>query len=89
MNDQNITTAVEIDCLKPHVGSETILESVPEHLGGDVGRFPLYNVIAGPLEVIPMRGRKWNVPGYESLKKTFQKCCSIDRKKIYDEFFEV
>ena len=47
---------IEFDCLKPHVGTGTILLSVPEHLQRDVDIFPLRNIIDGPLKVIPLKG---------------------------------
>ena len=43
--------------LKPKIGSGTILESVLRHLGRDISVYPLYNIIAGPLEVIPMKNK--------------------------------
>ena len=39
-------------CLKPKVGSGTVLEDTPAHLPPDESYFNLSDVIAGPLEVI-------------------------------------
>ena len=68
--------------LKPKIGSGTILESVLQHLGRDISFYPLYNIIAGPLEVIPMKNNKWNIPAYENVK--VKKCEKIDRENIFN-----
>ena len=75
--------APELESLKPKIGSETILESVPQHLGRDISVYPLYNIIAGPLEVIPMKNNKWNK--YSSLrerKRSLQQMCK-NRSREY------
>ena len=67
------------------VGSGTVLESVPAHLGRDIFIFPLYNIIAGPLQVLPMKEmecHKWNVTNYEKVKEVFKECEKIDRQDI-------
>ena len=66
--------AVEVESLKLKVGSGTMLESVPEHLGRNISIFPLHNIIAGPLEVLPMKNNKWNVTNYENVKEVFKEC---------------
>ena len=43
-------------CLKPKVGTGIVLEGTPDHLT-DIGMFKVYDVIAGPLEVIPLKGK--------------------------------
>ena len=72
---------IEFDCLKPHVGTSTILLSVPEHLQRDVDVFPLRN-IDGPLKVIPLKGGKWDVPEYQQLKEKFERVVKLDRKAL-------
>ena len=76
--------AVEVESLTLKVRSGTILESVPEHLGCDISIFPLYNIIAGPFEVLPMKNNKWNVINYEKVKERFKECEKIDRKDIFN-----
>ena len=66
--------AVEVESLKLKAGSGTILESVPEQLGRNISIFPLYNIIAGPLEVLPMKNNEWNVTNYENVKEVFKEC---------------
>ena len=50
-------TAIELDCLKPRIGTGTILEAY-DKARKDVDRFPLCNIIAGPLNIVPMRNNK-------------------------------
>ena len=38
-----------LDCLKLAVGSLPVLDERPKHLGQDVGEFPIYDIIADPL----------------------------------------
>ena len=76
--------ALEMESLKPKIGSGTILESVSQHLGRDISVYSLYNIIPGPLEVIPMKNNKWNIPAYESVKEVFSKCEKIDRENIFN-----
>ena len=76
--------ALEMKSLKLKIGSGTILKSVPQHLGRDISVYSLYNVIAGPLEVIPMKNNKWNISAYESVNKVFSKCEKIDRENIFN-----
>ena len=78
------SSAAEVDSLKLKVGSGTILESVPEHLGHDISIFPLYNIIAGPLKVLPMKNNKWNVTNYEKVKEVFKEWKKIDRQDIFN-----
>ena len=61
--------------------SGTKLECVPEHLGRDISIFPLYNIIADLLEVLPMKNYKWNVTNYEKVKGVFKECEKIDRQE--------
>ena len=85
LSDENRKAyALEMESLKPKIGSGTILESVPQHLGRDISVYPLYNVIAGPLEVISMKNNKWNIPAYHSVKEVFSKCEKIDRENIFN-----
>ena len=60
--------SVELDCLKPNVSSSTVFESKLDHLP-DVGNFHTEDIIAGPLIVKPLRGKKWEVPNYDNVKK--------------------
>ena len=86
MDDVNgPVTALEIESLKPHVGSGNILESIPEHLERDIDVFPIFNVIDGPLKVIPLKGGRWEVSAYESLKQKFEAAIIVDRKTLCKE----
>ena len=47
--------ALEMESFKSKIGRRTIFETVPQHLGQDISVCPLCNIIAGLLEVIPMK----------------------------------
>lgn len=79
-------SAMEIECLKPHVGLDSILESVPEHLGRDIEVFPVHNIIGGPIEMLPLKNNRWNVPSYPQLKKKFEEYLKVDRKALFTKF---
>ena len=68
LHDENSQTqSLEIKCLKPKVGSGTTLEDTPDHLP-DISLFALSDVIAGPLEVVPLKGSaKFDVPNMRVL----------------------
>ena len=76
-------TGLEIECLKPYVGTGNILESVPEHLERDFNIFHIFNVIDGPLDVVPLKDGKWEITSYQYLKEKFQECQYLDRKTLY------
>ena len=45
--------------LKPQVGLSTVMEDTPDHLP-DIGIFKIQDVVDGPLEVLPLRRKKWD-----------------------------
>ena len=57
------------------------MEDTPDHLP-DIGVFDIHDIIDGPLEVIPLRGKKWDVPNYNSINDLFKEVCDIDRKAL-------
>jgi len=74
--------------LKPKFGSGTILEDTPAHLPHDECQFDLYDVIAGPLKVDPLKGSsKFDVPSYEKVKKIFSLVKKHGQKEIVAYFF--
>ena len=75
---------LQIDCLKCHIGSGTVLESIPEHLPRDFYLCPAHDIISGLRKMIPLRNNRWNVIDYEKVKEMFSKIVSIDRKKLYE-----
>ena len=62
---------MEMDCLKPKIGLITIMEDTLDHLS-DVGVFNIEYVIDGSLEVLPLWGKKWDIPKYECIAVHFQ-----------------
>ena len=79
-------TEIQLNCLKPHVGSGTILESPPEHLP-DIYMCKTFNAIAGPIRVIPTTkgNKKWDVLDYVEIKKTFDMSSGLDRESLWKE----
>ena len=55
-DEDGAVDSIQLHCLKPKVGSSTILEDTPDHLP-DITIFPVHDIIAGPLKVIPIRGK--------------------------------
>ena len=82
VDEDGQASALEIDCLRPHVGSDTFLDSVPPHLTPDVDVFSIHDIVDGPLEVLPLKAGKWNVPAYLDLKKKFEIDCQIEREAL-------
>ena len=74
---------LQIDCLKRHIGSGTVLESIPEHLPCDIYLCPAHDIINGPLKMIPLRNNRWNAIDYEKVKEIFSKIVLTDHKKLY------
>ena len=54
------------------------MEDTPDHLL-DAGVFNIEDVIDGPLEVLPLWGKKCDVPKYEHIAAHFQVVSEIDR----------
>ena len=64
-------THIDFHCLKPKSRSGTVLEETPKHLGKYSDKIPLIDIIAGPLQVEPLKGNKINVPVYQDVLKVF------------------
>ena len=73
--------SLEIRCLKPKTGSGTVLEDTPESLP-DIGLFDLHDVILGPLEVIAVKGNKFEVPLYSTLVDHFHIVKKMKREDL-------
>ena len=72
---------LEVCCLKPTLGSSTLLEDTPTHLP-DVSLFKLADVVYGPLEVIPMKAGKLDVPEYEKVVQHFNVVKDLERNSL-------
>ena len=75
---------LQIDCLKRHIVSGTVLQSIPEHLPHNIYLCATHNIINGPLKMIPLRNNRWNVIDYEKVKEMLSKIVSIDCKELYE-----
>ena len=81
------TILLKLDCLKPAVGSTTLLEEIPSHLPRDIGDFEAHNIIAGPLEATPEKGKKWAIKFYPQVHQTFEHVVKLNREEDYNKLF--
>ena len=87
LDDENgPVSGIELDCLNPHVGSDTILELYRDR--HDIDIFPAFNIISGPLIVETLRSNKWNVPKLDGLKILYEKYVKLDRKSIFNDLYK-
>ena len=63
-------THIDLCCLKSKSGSGTVLEETPKHLGKYSDKIPLIDIIAGPLQVEPLKGNKINIPVYQDVLRS-------------------
>ena len=82
-DEDGAITGIELDCLKPHVGTGTELESYAGGSSRDIDVFPIHDIIEGSLFVEPLKGNRWNVPTYRSLKEKFMRVVQLDRSHIF------
>ena len=82
-DEDGAITGIELDCLKPHVGTETELESYTGSTSRDIGLFSIHDIIEGSLIVEPLKGNRWNVPTYRSLKQKFMPVSQLDWRHIF------
>lgn len=72
---------MEMDCLERKLGTgDNILKTGKS----DIDVFPAKNIIAGPLTLNPLDGKRWECPVYESLSKHFEIVKKLDRERIYN-----
>ena len=73
--------SLKVCCLKPKVESGTLLDDTPTHLP-NICLFNLADVIYGPLEVVPMTARKFDVPEYQKVVKHFNCVKKLKRNTL-------
>ena len=87
LDQEGPISALEMERLKPNiVSTNTILESVPAHLGSGIKIFPVNDIIAALPEILPMKNGRWNIPSYSKLHELFENCKSMDRNELYKKF---
>ena len=64
--------ALSTNCLKPSIGSGNMLESISHHLPRDIGVFPSQDIFYGPIEVLPMKNSRRNVPELSKIRDAFE-----------------
>ena len=67
--------------IKPKVGSGNLLEDTPTHLP-DVPLFKLADAVYDPLEVMPMKAGKFDVPEYEKVVEHFNVVEDLERSSL-------
>ena len=72
---------IEMRCLKPKVGLGTVMEDTPDHLP-DIGIFKMYDITDGPLDIVPLKGNKWDVPDYDVIYEHFKEVSALDRRDL-------
>ena len=83
-DEDGAVDSIQLHCLKPKVGSSTILEDTPDHLP-DISIFPVHDVIAGPLNVIPIRGKKMDIPDYDMIEKMFHEVSGLNSFGLFNQ----
>ena len=89
-NAQNVKMFLllfKMQYLKPKLGIGTVLEDTPAHLP-DVSFVQLKDIIAGPIQVVPMRGEKRDIPDYTRIKSHFEASKKIDLDKLFNIFMD-
>ena len=84
LDKDGLANALELDCLKPYVENETVLQSYDKSTERDLFIYPSHNIIAGPIRVIPKKFTNLNVPDYQKLEKTFWKVKNLNRQLVYN-----
>ena len=79
-------TKMEMDCLKPHVGNNNIMENYP---AGQKDKYmcDITNIFAGPVIIYPKPKGKWEVPNLPEIKKIYTKIVGLDRVAIFNSVF--
>ena len=72
IDEDGVIDFLQIDCLKRHVGSGNILQSVPVPLPPDVYMCPAHDIIDGPWKVIPVKNHKRDVVAYGKIKNRYK-----------------
>ena len=81
LDEEGPVDSLEIRCMKPKVGSGTVLEDTPAHCP-DLSFFQLTDVIYGPLGVVPLKGNKFDVPKYNNVVEHFNIVKNLKRNTL-------
>ena len=80
--DGNVTH-LELDCLKPQIGNDFVLEAYPEEQS-DRYVFAIQDVFYGPMKcTIPRKKRAWRFPHLNNAKQFFEHIKDVDREAIF------
>ena len=73
IDENGVINFLQIDCLKQHLGSGNILESIPAYLPRDVYMCPVHDIIDRPLKVIPVKTTNGTLLHMKKLKSVTKK----------------
>ena len=82
-NEAGLVVRIELDCLEQKLGSS---DGILPQGTSDIDVFPVKNNIVGPLQMIPIKGQRWEYPKYESLVKLVVNVQKISRNILYDKY---
>ena len=80
LDENGPIATLSIDCLKPPIDSENILESIHSHLPRDIGymRVSISRYILFADRVFPMKNGRWSVPELSKIIDSFERVITID-----------
>ena len=79
-------THIELDCLRPQVGSGCTLKGYPD-TQHDIYVYQMQDVIGGPLRcLVPKKNKEWCFPDIQAVCKFFRKVKDVDRSEVLAEF---
>ena len=89
LNDvDGYTVGLELHCLDFAIGLPVILQERLAHLGSDVGFFPTWNIIAGPLQSKYLSGTKWEILEYPNLVKAYNIVKILNREETHKSIYK-
>ena len=62
-----------------------MIEDTPDHLP-ETGIFKMYDIIDGTLEIVPLKGNKWDLSDYDIIYEHFKEVSALDRKYLSQYF---
>ena len=84
LNDKGgLPTYLEMGCLEQKIG---VSDRILKWGRSDKDKFPIKNVIWGPLKLISLQGSRWKCPRCSEVRSLFEHVKKKDRQHLYDNF---
>ena len=84
------TSSLNLECpFELAIGCLTTLSERLSHLGKDTGVFAAYDIISAPLKVMFIGRKKWDVPAYPDLVKTFNIVSKMNKEELYRQLYNL